>query len=377
MVGGGIGGLAAARALQLAGWTVQVLEQAARLEPLGAGISLWPNAVHALNLLDVPLAVRSSPAGPGGLRASHGRWLSRTDSATYPARYGAQLLAVHRAELQHALLASLPPDTVATGARVTGLEPRPDGVLVRHDRGVHRAELAVLADGLASPTRRLVTGRRPRPRYAGYTAWCGITSTGAAFPPLSGATETWGRGERFGLVPLADGRTYWFATANTKEGQQATAGEHTEVRRRFSAWHDPIAEVLVATDPTGVLRHDVYDLRPHPSRYTSGRLVLLGDAAHAMTPNLGQGACQALEDAATLRVLAGRSTDLGTVLAGYDALRRPRARGVALRSRQLGRLGQLSGHGTTCVRDLLMRAAPGRTTNRQLDSTLSWSIPSS
>jgi len=201
VVGGGIGGLAAARALQLAGWTVRVLEQAARLEPLGAGISLWPNGVHALNLLDVPLPAKSSPAGPGGLRGRDGRWLSRTDSATYPARYGAPLLAVHRAGLQHALLASLSPDTVVTGARVTGLEPRPDGVLVRHDGGARRAELVVLADGLASPTRHLVTGRRPRARYAGYTAWRGVTSSDASLPQFSGATESWGRGERFGLGP--------------------------------------------------------------------------------------------------------------------------------------------------------------------------------
>ncbi len=145
--------------------------------------------------------------------------------------------------------------------------------------------------------------------------------------------------------------------------------------RHFATWHDPIAEVLAATDPVDVLRHDVYDLHPHPSRYTSGRLVLLGDAAHAMTPNLGQGACQALEDAATLRVLATRSDDLAAVLARYDALRRPRARVVAVRSLRLGRLGQLSGGRSTALRDLIVRAVPAHVADHQLDSTLTWPAP--
>ncbi|MBV9192601.1 MAG: FAD-dependent monooxygenase [Solirubrobacterales bacterium] len=146
--------------------------------------------------------------------------------------------------------------------------------------------------------------------------------------------------------------------------------------RRFITWHDPIAQILHATDPTSVLRHDVYHLRPHPSRYVNGRLVLLGDAAHAMTPDLGQGACQALEDAATLQMLIESHADLATASARYDASRRPRASLIASRSRQLGRLGQLSGARATALRNRIMYATPARITNRQLDRTLIWHAPS-
>ncbi len=380
VVGGGIAGLAAARALQLAGWSVQVLEGADRLDPVGAGISLWPNAVHALRVLGVLLPVPSTTPGVGGIRTARGRWLSRTRPATFPARYGAPLITVHRAQLQQALVASLAPDTVVTDAHVSAVRPRPGHVTLEHTRGAARADLVVLADGLASRTRPLVTGPRPRARYAGYTAWRGVTRPGIDAPDPGAATESWGRGQRFGIVPLVDGRTYWFATANAPEGQHAGDGEHAEVLRRFATWHPPIRQLLHATDPAGVLRHDVYDLRPHPTRYVRGRLVLIGDAAHAMTPNLGQGACQALEDAATLGLLlsaGGRlGTDLDTDLARYDALRRPRARSISTRSRQLGRVGQLSGGIATTARDLLVRAVPADVTGRRLDSTLSWRAPS-
>lgn len=381
VVGGGIGGLASARALQRAGWSVRVLEQAQRLEPLGAGISLWPNAMRALAALEVALQPHRADgwdertASPGGIRSRSGRWLSRTDTSAYPSRYGAPLVALHRRHLQQALLTSLVPGTLVTGAQVTGVDARPDRVVVRHAGGESGADLVVLADGLTSAHRRLVTGPGPAPRFAGYTAWRCVTGPEAGLRHLEGATEYWGRGQRFGIVPLADGGTYWFATANTAEGDRAVGGEYAEVLRRFAGWHRPVHEVLLASDPQAVLRHDIYDLRPHPARYVSGRVVLLGDAAHAMTPNLGQGACLALEDAVTLGSLARPDGDLERALATYDGLRRPRGRLVARRSRQVGRLGQLQGGVTTGARDLLVRLLPDLLSDRTLDATVHWHPP--
>lgn len=323
-----------------------MLEQAQQLDSVGAGITLWPNAVRALDSLGVDLGGHVSRPGAGGLRTSSGRWLSRTVTADYPGRYGAPLIAVHRADLQQALLDALPDGTVTVGTRVSAVRQDDTGVTVEHAAGRSRAALVVLADGLVSATRHLVTGSATGPRYAGYTAWRGVTDAEARLPELPGSTESWGRGQRFGLVPLADGRTYWFATANAAEHQRArdgAGGEHAEVLRRFTGWHAPIEEVIGGTAARSVLRHDVYELAPAPGSYVRGRLVLLGDAAHAMTPNLGQGACQALEDAATLGALLRPDSDVGPALARYDSLRRPRAQLISRRSHQIGTVGQLSG----------------------------------
>src|SRR5262249_4179137 len=177
----------------------------------------------------------------------------------------------------------------------------------------HAADLVVGADGLRSPLRSRLFASLPGPRYSGDTSWRGVTA--GPGPAPGGGGGTWGRGERVGLVPMADGRVYWYATGNDAEGR-TFPDEHAEVRRRFGGWHRPIAGVIDATSPAAVLHHDICWLPPLP-RFTAGRVALLGDAAHAMTPDLGQGACQAIEDAVVLAACAGRAQGLTAALASY------------------------------------------------------------
>jgi 2-polyprenyl-6-methoxyphenol hydroxylase-like FAD-dependent oxidoreductase len=352
VVGAGIGGLAAAIALRRAGWQVEVRERATRLHPLGAGLSMWPNAVRALDALGLGDRVRmvATPVGESVVRRWDGRLLARPDVGGYPARYGAPLLAVHRADLHRVLLGAA--GEVRLGAEVAQVDELDADVVVAADGVNSRARAAVVGDGYAA-------------RPAGYVAWRAVVD-GALSTPCGG--EHWGRGERFGWLPLTGERVYWFATAAARPGGRPPDGELAELRRRFTRWADPVPALLAATPPAAVLRHDVRDLRPDLPTFIRGRVALLGDAAHAMTPDLGQGAAQALEDAVVLAACLERA-DVAAGLAAYDAARRPRTQAIARQARRLGRVAQLAGPGAT-VRDLAVAMARPSAAARALDPIL-------
>ncbi|MEU6676195.1 FAD-dependent monooxygenase [Streptomyces sp. NPDC046925] len=406
IVGGGIGGLAAAIALHRRGWHVEVLERAPEFTEIGAGISLWPNALRALEALGLADAVLELGAveATGGVRNRRGRWMSRTDNAELTRRFGHPLVVLHRADLLRVLADALPADSLRPGSEVSavrddcegegeGGEERP---VVVHAGGESRPDLVVGADGLRSAVRGALWPDAAGPRYAGYTGWRMITEP-LAEPPSQGAV-TWGRGERFGYTVLSGGRMYCFATASLPAGASAhSAGtaalpagtpplpagtstdgsaEYAELLRRFGAWPDPIPALLAAVPEHAVLRHDLYDLPPLPS-FVHGRVALLGDAAHAMTPNLGQGACQALEDAVTLAHCLDDTTDMTAALRSYDLLRRPRTRAITRRSARLGAIGQLSWPPAVLLRDTAARLMPARATLRSMTPVLGWTVPGS
>ncbi|MFJ5777058.1 FAD-dependent monooxygenase [Streptomyces sp. NPDC093094] len=374
VVGGGIGGLAAAIALHRTGWDVRVLERAPEFTEIGAGISLWPNALRALDELGLGDAVRARSAeeAGGGARDRRGRWLSRTDNAELTRRFGHPLVVLHRAELLRVLTEALPADCLRPDSEVSAVHDDGHGPVVIHPGGASRPDLVIGADGLRSAVRRALWPDAAGPRYAGYTAWRMVTEP-LAQPPAEGAA-TWGRGERFGYTALPGGRMYCFATASLPEGTPSGSTEHAELLRRFGSWPDPVPALLAAVPADAVLRHDLYRLPPLDT-FVRGRVALLGDAAHAMTPDLGQGACQALEDAVTLAHCLDRTDDTAAALGSYDRLRRPRTRAVARRAARLGRVGQLAWPPAVLLRDTAARLTPVRATLRSMTPVLGWTPP--
>jgi 2-polyprenyl-6-methoxyphenol hydroxylase-like FAD-dependent oxidoreductase len=350
VVGGGIGGLTTAIALRRRGWRVRVLERADALTEVGAGISLWPNAVRALDTLGLGDAVRARGTVEiaGAIRTPDGGVLVRQDLG----RHGAPLL-LHRAHLLEVLAGALPDGVVECGTPFTKME---------------NASLVVGADGIRSTVRGLVWPDAPAPRYAGYTAWRAVVP--APDGGLRGGGETWGRGARFGYVPLGDGRVYWFATGNAPAGHTWPGGDRAHLRDTFGGWHDPIPALVDTAEE--VLRHDLYDLAGMPG-YTRGTVALVGDAAHAMTPNLGQGACQAIEDAVTLAAVLGDDVPAG--LRRYDALRRPRTRWMVRQSRRAGALGQVSSRPVIALRDALLPRVPAAVLRGTLERAVAWEPP--
>ncbi|MGW7080115.1 FAD-dependent monooxygenase [Streptomyces sp. NPDC054866] len=376
IVGGGIGGLTAAIALHRRGWRVEVLERAPEFTEIGAGISLWPNALRALDVLGLAGTVRELGAveAAGGVRDRRGRWLSRTDNGELARRFGQPLVVLHRADLLRALTEALPADSLRPGSEVSTVRDDDHGPVVEHSGGESRPDLVIGADGLRSAVRGALWPDAAGPRYAGYSAWRMVTDP-LATPPSEGAA-IWGRGERFGYTALPGGRMYCFATASLPAGAGVASGtsEHDELLRRFGAWPDPVPALLAAVPADAVLRHDLYGLPPLPS-FVHGRVALLGDAAHAMTPNLGQGACQALEDAVTLAHCLDGTADVAAALRSYDLLRRPRTQAIARRSARLGALGQLAWAPAVLLRDTAARLMPTRATLRSMTPVLDWTAP--
>lgn len=341
VVGAGISGLATAVALQRRGHAVTVLEERTDTSA-GAGISIWPNALAALDAIGLGDAVRGAGGAvpAGSVRWHDGRWLRRPDQDRLVKALGEPLVVLRRSDLMAILTDALAPGTVEFG------------VAVREPSDLTGEASAVIgADGTRSVVARWLNGPL-LDHYAGYTAWRGIAPVGI---DLAMAGETFGPGSEVGHVPLGADSTYWFATAQVPEGQ-TNADELGHVAARFDAWPAPIADLIAATSPTELLRTDLHDRDP-ARRWAQGSTVIVGDAAHPMRPHLGQGGCQGLEDAAILASLVGDGSDLPAAFARFASIRQRRVRPIVRESRLIGEvfnvrpewLGSAAARATTLV----------------------------
>lgn len=373
IAGAGIGGLTAAIALRRAGIEVSVFERADELVEVGAGLTLWANAITSLRKIgcgDLLDAV-GKPERGSRILTWRGETLAAPPADAMMKRFGALMMGVHRAELQAALLAKVGPGIVRTGATCTGFRQDDRHVWLTLANGEEVAgDLLIGADGLRSVLRARMFGAAP-PRYAGYTAWRGVAQSALRQWDEALVTESWGAGRRFGVVPLANGRVYWFATLNAPEGgQDAPGASKRRLLEMFASWHDPIPAIIAAADEASILRNDIYDRPPLPT-WSQGRVTLLGDAAHPMTPNMGQGACQAIEDAVALADHLAASASLASALSGYEAQRLKRANDVVRQSLRLGQVAQWENRWAVAMRDTLLKLLPGSATGRQIEAVLS------
>lgn len=369
IIGAGIGGLAAAVALRRIGVEILVIERAASIREVGAGLSIWSNAVNALRELGLEASVMASASVVERIliRTPSGCLIAQNELGEISRMAGAPCVCIHRSVLQKILLDSLPPASVLTGARCFGFD---DSTAILESGERVKADVLVGADGISSVIRDGLHGPEA-PRYAGYTCWRGLRHDNGALPDRS-ALLAIGAGSQFGLWPCGAGRLYWFLTKKVPRGTTQPKADAVALCRDWAA---PVPEMVEGTPEDAILQNDIVDRPPLRWRGRDG-VTLLGDAAHASTPNLGQGACQALEDAVVLAHCLSETLPVEAALRKYESLRIPRTTSIVRNSRQTGKALQIDSPALELFRNWFMGTRLGtRLGMRTLRSLLTYQLP--
>jgi len=372
IIGGGIGGSAAAVALRQAGIGATVYERSPQMREVGAGMMLWPNATRVLRdlgLLEDVLA-RSGSSTNFLVRSSGGRILMNIALG----KFDVPAICVRRADLLAVLLAVLAPEQVRLGYEFQYLEQSTDKVSIHFANGEVKDHDAVIgADGIRSRVRQSLFGASD-PIYRGYIVWRGVAQYDGSAIGSGTNSETWGLGKRFGILDIGQGKFTWYATSNVpSDHQDATCGRKREIQQAFDGWHPPIAALIEATADDAILKNGAYDSVPLRC-WGNGLITLLGDAAHPCTPNLGQGGCMALEDALVLAKCMGQDIPIANALRRYESLRYSRTRHIQQRSLLMGHIGQWENRLITGGRQVVTNLLPARLFERNLRRVYSYEI---
>ncbi len=367
--GGGIAGLTTAIALQKEGYRVKVLERAKELKEVGAGLGLGANAWKGLDCLGVTegLANKCNEIETMKLLDQKGSPISILDMAGLNEKYRMASFTVHRADLLNTLFSSLQPDTVEFGKKVVDYEQDEDKVTVLlEDGSAIKADALIAADGIHSSVRKKCLPD-VKPRYSGYTCWRAVVTVPNESVVPEEFTETWGAKGRFGIVPLKDNQIYWFACVNAPY-QSKTMSNFTksDLYRLFQNYHSPIPELIQRTREDELIWNDVIDLNPI-DRFAFGKVLLIGDAAHATTPNMGQGAGQAIEDAIILSKVLRNKRKKEDAFIEFEKLRMPKTTKIVNLSWKIGKMAQLEHPFQIGIRNSLMRMLPAKMQEKQLE----------
>ncbi|GIE96944.1 FAD-dependent oxidoreductase [Paractinoplanes rishiriensis] len=390
VVGAGMAGLATAGALSRSGWQVVLLERGERVAAPPTALVLWSNGRRALESIDPDggWSAIASALPDGGVRRPDGQWLvpprSRNGAGPAPS-------VVHLEDLYDALVAGLGDRVeIRTGFDVTtvrtGRKQRP---AVGDGRSLVEGDLLVAADGIDSPIRRALAPESVAVG-SGFAAWQAVIP-GYRVPRLTpeqaAGGETLGAGYRFVSIPLGEraagkGGIYWVATAAGAPRPEPAATQLALLRRWFADWHPPVGDLLAATHADDLVPQEVRELRPLPRAYGfasgPGGVVLLGDAAHAMPHHLGQGACLAFEDAATLGSLVAETQpgpQLRTAIEAYSRLRRPRTTSVVRQTRRMSAVVQARGRLALRARDAALNHMRPRILGGHSRNQADWTPP--
>lgn len=357
ILGGGIAGLSIAIALAQKGIATTIFEAAPEVKPVGAGIVLAANAMYAYRKMGIENDI--IPLGKQltgfNILAANGKLITRTDAAILPNGAPGNF-TIHRAVLHDVLLSKIPPTSIHTNKRLLSFEEKKDGMVLHFEDGTsHLTDYLIAADGIHSPVRRQLLPASA-PQYAGYTCWRAVVHTGQFRQAES--TETWGAQGRFGIAPLVNDRVYWFACVNAPQNDATMrAYKIADLQKRFVSYHANVQALLACSTDADLIWADIIDIKPI-SHFAFGKIVLAGDAAHATTPNMGQGACMGIEDAIVLADELAKTQSASDAFIAYEKRRLNRTHYIANMSKRLGKMSQMENPFLCSLRNLALKNLP-------------------
>lgn len=337
IVGAGMGGLTTAIALKQAGYEVEVYDRVRELRPAGAGISLWSNGVKVLNRLGLgeDIAQIGGSMQRMAYRRKGGTLLTDFSLDPLVAQVGQCPYPVARSDLQGMLLRELGAENVQLNAKCVAVEQTDDGAIAIFEDGRRATgDLVVGADGTHSIIRSAVLGEQRQRRYAGYVNWNGLVTINERIGPKHSWVIYVGDRQRASVMPVGGDRFYFFFDVPLPKEAEPKENVREELSHYFAGWADPVQHLIQAINPDATNRVPIHDLDPLPT-LVNGRIALLGDAGHSTTPDLGQGGCQAMEDAWTLATqLLTNNISVADALKRYDQARRDRTGDLVLKARK-------------------------------------------
>lgn len=371
IIGAGIGGLTAAIALRKKGHEVEIFEAAEVLKPIGAGIIMASNAMQIARRLGFAEAIiqHGNALQAFGVGNHLGQPLQVMDIQAIRQKYGEASVAIHRGRLQQVLLQELEGTSLHLHKRLQSIEQTAAGKVIAtfEDGTSAESDLLIGADGLRSATRKAILGDKPL-RYSSHTCWRGILQH--QLPEANHGLELWAKtgGKRIAMIQVAPEQVYFYYTEKRQPGFQLPKNEYIAYLQHqlqeFPSWY---AELIGKANPDDIFHDDLYDLKPMHS-WHNGKVMLLGDAAHATTPNMGQGGCQAIEDAWYLAQYLEQHPNVAEAFTAYEKFRRPKVDFVVNTSFMLGKVSNWGGALGYRLRNWILSATPKRMAEQQLET---------
>lgn len=355
LIGAGISGLTTAIALRQKGFQVEIFESFPEFKDLGAGIILANNAMQVFDRLGLTDQLQAVSSSLDRMKITDHRFKVISEASTQTGTSNdLRSIAIHRSALQRVLLDQLPADCLHLGKRLEKIDTTGDSpLLIFADGTSHQAEVVIGADGIHSKVRDAVVANSSI-RDAKQLCWRGVAEMELPSGIKGMFHEMWGKKARIGFGEIREGVVYWFAVIDQQEKTQYS---QAEILALFDGFHPIAQEIISATESSKILTNGLSDLVPLPFWHTAN-ICLIGDAAHATTPNMGQGACQAIEDALALSEAVARERDLPTAFAAFEQRRMKKANKIVSTSWQIGKMAHMQNGLGIFLRNTLMRSIP-------------------